>query len=83
MDGARSRRRRGRIHSRSGTVAGSAGLPLVSVDGVTVATGRYPARTELARWAGLDSPAAVPAGAISLGLSESEESSCCGDSGCC
>ena len=50
-------------------IAGSAGLPLVSVDGVTVATGRYPTRTELSRWAGLESPAAVPAGAINLGLS--------------
>lgn len=28
-------------------IAGSAGLPLVSVDGVTVATGRYPTRAEL------------------------------------
>ncbi len=65
-------------------IAGSAGLPLVEVDGVTVATGRYPTRAELARWAGLDTPASVPAGAINLGLSEgTESSSCCGDSGCC
>ena len=64
-------------------IAGSAGLPLVLVDGVTVATGRYPTRTELARWAGLDSPASVPTGAVTLGLAESQESSCCGDSGCC
>ena len=65
-------------------IAGSAGLPLVLVDGVTVATGRYPTRAELARWAGLDAPASVPAGAINLGLSDSSESSsCCGDSGCC
>jgi len=65
-------------------IAGSAGLPLALVDGVTVATGRYPTRAELARWAGLDTPASVPAGAITLGLSDSSESSsCCGDSGCC
>ena len=64
-------------------IAGSAGLPLVSVDGVTVATGRYPTRAELTRWAGLETPAAVPAGAVTLGLSQSNESSCCGDSGCC
>ena len=65
-------------------IAGSAGLPLVSVDGVTVLTGRYPTRAELMHWAGLDATAAVPAGAISLGLSEAE-SPCCppGDSGCC
>ncbi len=64
-------------------IAGSAGLPLVSVDGVTVVTGRYPTRAELARWGGLESPTAVPSGAVSLGLSESSDSSCCGDSGCC
>lgn len=63
-------------------IAGSAGLPLVSVDGVTVLTGRYPTRAELAHWAGLDIPAVVPAGAISLDLSDTE-SSCCGDTGCC
>jgi arsenite-transporting ATPase len=64
-------------------IAGSAGLPLVSVDGVTVATGRYPTRAELVRWAGLESPATVPARVINLGLSDSGESPCCGDSGCC
>ncbi len=69
-------------------IAGSAGLPLVAVDGVTVLTGRYPTRAELAHWAGLDAPAAVPAGAINLGLSEAGSAagpSCCAsdDSGCC
>ena len=34
-------------------VAGSAGLPLVQVDQITVATGRYPDRAELRRLAGL------------------------------
>ena len=34
--------------------AGSQGLPLTVVDGVTVLTGRYPSREELSRWAGLD-----------------------------
>jgi hypothetical protein len=33
--------------------AGSDGLPLVLVDGVTVLTGRYPTRAELLRFAGL------------------------------
>jgi arsenite-transporting ATPase len=65
-------------------IAGSAGLPLVSVEGVTVATGRYPTRAELAGWAGLEAAAAMPAGAINLGISEgSASSSCCSDSGCC
>jgi hypothetical protein len=64
-------------------ISGSAGLPLVSVDGVAVTTGRYPTRAELARWAGLETAASVPDGAITLGLAQSAESSCCGDSGCC
>jgi hypothetical protein len=34
-------------------VAGSSGLPLVLVDGVTVMTGCYPSREQLDRWAGL------------------------------
>lgn len=56
-------------------VAGSGGLPLVLVDGVTVAAGRYPDRTELLRLAGRSE--AVPT-----------TSACCapssdGGSGCC
>ncbi|MCE0487228.1 arsenite efflux transporter metallochaperone ArsD [Ornithinimicrobium sediminis] len=34
-------------------LAGSAGLPLVLVDGTTVMTGRYPTREQLAAWAGV------------------------------
>ena len=37
-------------------VSGSAGLPLVLVDGVTAMTGRYPDRAQLATWAGLEVP---------------------------
>lgn len=33
--------------------AGSEGLPLTLVDGVTVLTGRRPTRTEMQRWAGI------------------------------
>lgn len=33
--------------------SGEEGLPLVLVNGAVVLTGRYPRRTELARWAGL------------------------------
>lgn len=61
-------------------VVGSSGLPLVLVDDVTVATGRYPDRAELRRLAGLadEEP-------HDLGL---EAASCCGPvdetkSGCC
>jgi hypothetical protein len=56
-------------------VAGADALPLVIVDGVTVLTGRYPTRPELARYAGLAAPEAKQDGA------------CCEDgstaSGCC
>ncbi|WP_416062015.1 arsenite efflux transporter metallochaperone ArsD [Rhodococcus indonesiensis] len=60
-------------------VAGSAGLPLVLVDDVTVLTGRYPDRTQLAAWAGLDT-AQLPIGATMLNLD-----ACCtpGDATCC
>jgi arsenite-transporting ATPase len=62
-------------------LSGSAGLPLVLVDGVTAMTGRYPDRTQLATWAGLD----VPNGA-GLGITEASASAdgCCGGaSSCC
>ncbi len=40
-------------------IAGSDGLPLVLVDGVTAMTGHYPDRGQLAAWAGVAvSPAA-------------------------
>ncbi len=73
-------------------VAGSAGLPLVLVDGVTVATGRYPGRSELARYAGIaGGDQAVPAHR-DLGLSAvTAAAGCCGrdddspadGTGCC
>ena len=63
-------------------VAGSEGLPLTMVDGVTVATGRYPARDQLLRYAGLASAAAAPAGATELGLTAVTGDSC-GPAGCC
>ncbi|MGV0991153.1 MAG: arsenite efflux transporter metallochaperone ArsD [Mycobacterium sp.] len=63
-------------------VSGSAGLPLVLVDGVTAMTGRYPDRLQLAIWAGLDAP--TPVGS-DLGLTDAGDSAggCCGGSGCC
>jgi arsenite methyltransferase len=73
-------------------LSGSAGLPLVLVNGVTALTGAYPDRAQLARWAGLDAtPSAdtVPAGAQMLGLADaggccSTDSSDSSDSsGCC
>lgn len=75
-------------------VAGSDGLPLTQVDGVTVAAGTYPDRAQLLRYAGLvDQPAgqpmageasvAVPDGATMLTMARGGEQSCCGESGCC
>jgi arsenite methyltransferase len=70
-------------------LSGSAGLPLVLVNGITVLTGTYPDRAQLARWAGVHGEAqigeTVPAGVQTLGLADT---GCCtpaaGDaSGCC
>jgi arsenite methyltransferase len=51
-------------------VAGSEGLPLTTVDGITVMTGSYPTRDQLLRYARLSpQPVTLPAGATDLGLS--------------
>lgn len=63
-------------------VAGSEGLPLTLVDGVTVLTGGYPSRAQLAKFAGLESDA-VPAGASLLAMAEGIDDGGCGPSGCC
>lgn len=57
--------------------AGSAGLPLVLVDGVTAMTGRYPDRAQLAAWAGIE--AAGSAGSISLDITAANTAG----GGCC
>lgn len=50
--------------------AGQAALPLILIDGEIALAGRYPARKELAKWAGLE---VIP-----------EQQSCCTDtSSCC
>jgi SAM-dependent methyltransferase len=61
-------------------VAGSAGLPLTTVNGVTVLTGAYPSRTDLERYAGI---APAPVGVPLTLLDESDGGSCCGSDGCC
>jgi hypothetical protein len=53
--------------SRSGQDA----LPLILVNGVIALAGRYPNRSELARWAGVKE------------TNEVEEGSCCSGSSCC
>jgi lactoylglutathione lyase len=71
------------------TAAGSEGLPLVLVDGVTVLTGRYPDRAQLAAWAGVEAPvAAGPAMRGSTGTTSSSGNGCCSSedsdaAGCC
>lgn len=61
-------------------VAGSDGLPLVLVDGVTAMTGRYPDRAQLAAWAGLDiTETPGPAGPTGLDITETTTAG----GGCC
>ena len=59
-------------------IAGSDGLPLVLVDGVTAMTGRYPDRTQLAAWAGIEAPR--PAEPTMLDIAETGGGCCSGDS---
>lgn len=72
-------------------VAGSEGLPLTTVNGVTVMTGTYPTRSQLLRFAGLTpepsgaaqstaDPVVVPASVTQLEITEGES---CGPTGCC
>ncbi|MEI2716439.1 MAG: arsenite efflux transporter metallochaperone ArsD [Candidatus Nanopelagicales bacterium] len=61
-------------------VAGSAGLPLTTVNGVTVLTGTYPSRSDLERYAEI---AATPTSSSLTLLNDSEGDSCCGSGGCC
>jgi Arsenical resistance operon protein ArsD len=51
--------------------SGQEALPLILVDGDIALAGRYPNRTELARWAGVKES------------SEAQQGACCGGSRCC
>jgi len=66
-------------------VAGSDGLPITLVNGVTVMTGIYPSRDQLLKFSGLTNTQKVmgdrQAGAI-LEMADKSES-CCGGSSCC
>ncbi len=55
-------------------IAGSDGLPLVLVDGVTALTGRYPDRAQLAKWARVTVP--LPAGRELLDVTETAGGCC-------
>lgn len=66
-------------------VAGSDGLPLVLVDGVTAMTGRYPDRAQLTTWTGIEAPASAQP--VTLGITETAAAGgCCSpgaDTTCC
>ena len=51
--------------------SGAEALPLILVDGEVALAGRYPHRTELARWIGISQAA------------EEKQSGCCSGSSCC
>jgi hypothetical protein len=55
--------------------SGQEGLPLVLVDGDVALAGRYPKRTELARWAGI--------GLLQMAPAADAGSGCAPGSGCC
>ena len=57
---------------------GTAALPAIMVNGVLTSKGRYPARSELAMWAGVKTAPLQKVGA-SLPMA----GGCCGGSGCC
>lgn len=63
-------------------VAGADGLPLVTVDGVTVLTGRYPTRAELEAFVNSATPQ-PGATKVDLGLTPATSSGCCCGSECC
>ena len=66
--------------------SGQEGLPLILVDGDIALAGRYPSRTELARWAGLALPAAAnanPTGATEAAAAVASAGGCCSGGRCC
>lgn len=64
-------------------VVGTAALPAVVVDGVLKSTGAYPARDELAMWAGVSSPAVAVAGLLAAMALLPMSGGCCGGGGSC
>lgn len=70
-------------------LSGVEGLPIVLVDGHIVLTGRYPNRTELARYAGLAADTAATAGEESTAAGKVvikgiiKQGCCSGSSDCC
>lgn len=66
-------------------VAGSDGLPLTLVDGITAQAGAYPTREQLLRYAKLspsDQSVTAPLRVTQLGVTATS-GGCCGPAGCC
>lgn len=61
--------------------AGSEGLPLTVVDGVTVRTGTYPSREELLAFT--KTPVGVGANLLDSPSTDAAQDGCCGGGGCC
>lgn len=61
---------------------GTGVLPAIVVDGVLKSTGAYPAREQIAAWAGL-SQAKTPAKSLNLTVTAPDSGGCCGGSGTC
>ena len=64
-------------------LVGSKGLPLTTVDGVTVATGTYPSREKLLALAGLSEVRVDPQPRPEFGLREKSAGCCGGSTSCC
>ena len=68
-------------------VAGSDGLPLVLVDGVTAMTGRYPDRAQLVAWSGVKAPVSTGPAMLPITETGSPGTGCCSSDGsdttCC
>jgi len=62
-------------------IAGSAGLPLVLVDGVTAMTGRYPDRAQLAAWAGVEAPSPTGSAMLDITTTTTAGGGCCSSDG--
>ena len=69
---------------------GTGALPAIVVDGVLKSTGAYPARDQIASWAGLPLASAPVAALLPMAAAaaqplplEPTSGGCCGGSGCC
>jgi hypothetical protein len=63
--------------------SGVEGLPLILVDEEIALTGRYPRRSELARWAGVSVLPVQPAAATGAATGTATTGGCCGGNSSC